>query len=196
MLLQVLSPSSWWKSRQVFFWALLYRAFSPAFQLPLSVMQGHFHLANPDTGQRRFRTRWWTYRSTLPIKQASPPHRASPVAQTVKCLSTMLETRLRSLGQEDPLEKEMATHSSTNAWKIPWTEELGRLQSMGSQRVRQDWATSLHFYFTSLLLPISESSTKKIKLFPHVIESSRFNFTRPLGFSQEKVIAAFPGSSY
>ena len=47
------------------------------------------------------------------------------------------------LSQEDPLEKEMATHSSTLTWKIPWTEEPGRLQSMGSQRVRHDWATSL-----------------------------------------------------
>ena len=48
-----------------------------------------------------------------------------------------------SLGREDPLEKEMAIHSSTIAWKIPWTEEPGRLQSMGSQRVGHDWATSL-----------------------------------------------------
>ena len=56
----------------------------------------------------------------------------------VKCLSIMRETWVRSLGQEDPLEKEMAIHSSTIAWKIPWTEELGRLKSMGSQRVRHD----------------------------------------------------------
>ena len=56
----------------------------------------------------------------------------------VKRLSTMRETRSRSLGQEDPLEKEMASHSSTIAWKIPWTEESGRLQSMGSQRVGHD----------------------------------------------------------
>ena len=54
----------------------------------------------------------------------------------VKRLPAMQETWVRSLGQEDPLEKEMATHSSTLAWKIPWTEEPGRLQSMGSQRVR------------------------------------------------------------
>ena len=67
----------------------------------------------------------------------------SLVAQTVKRLSTMQETRVRSLGWEDPMEKEMAIHSSTIAWKIPWTEEPGRLQSMGSQRVRHDWATSL-----------------------------------------------------
>ena len=52
---------------------------------------------------------------------------------------------LTSLGQEDPLEKETATHSSTLAWKIPWMEEHGRLQSTGSQRVGHDWATSLHF---------------------------------------------------
>ena len=58
---------------------------------------------------------------------------ASLVAQMVKYLPTMQETRVRSLGREDPLEKTMATHSSTLAWKIPWTEEPGRLQSMGSQ---------------------------------------------------------------
>ena len=51
-------------------------------------------------------------------------------------LPAMLETLVRALGQEDPLEKEMATHPSTLAWKIPWTEEPGRLQSTGSQRVR------------------------------------------------------------
>ena len=64
--------------------------------------------------------------------------RASLVAQTVKRLSAMLETWVRSLGWEDPLEKEMTTHSSTLAWKIPWTEEPGRLQSMGLQRVGHD----------------------------------------------------------
>ena len=63
---------------------------------------------------------------------------ASLVAQTVKCLSTMWETRVQALGWEDPLEKEMAIHSSALAWKIPWTEEPGRLQSMGSQRVGHD----------------------------------------------------------
>ena len=60
------------------------------------------------------------------------------MAQVVKRLSTMQETQVRSLGQEDPLEKEMAIHSRTIAWKIPWTEESGRLQSMGSQRVRHN----------------------------------------------------------
>ena len=56
----------------------------------------------------------------------------------VKHLPTRQETRVQSLGQEDLLEKEMATHSSILAWKIPWTEEPGRLQSMGSQRVGHD----------------------------------------------------------
>ena len=57
------------------------------------------------------------------------------MAQTVKHLPAMRETRVQFLGQEDPLEKEMATHSSILPWKIPWTEEPGRPQSMGSQRV-------------------------------------------------------------
>ena len=56
----------------------------------------------------------------------------------VKHLPTMLETGVQSLGQEDPLEKGMATHSSTLAWIIPWTEEPGRLQPLGSQRVRHN----------------------------------------------------------
>ena len=60
------------------------------------------------------------------------------MAQTVKRLSTMRETQVQSLGQEDPLEKETATHSSTLAWKILWTEEPGRLQSMGSLQVGHD----------------------------------------------------------
>ena len=59
--------------------------------------------------------------------------RASLVAQTVKRLPAMLKTWVQSLGWEDPLEKVMATHSSTLAWKIPWMEEPGRLQSMGLQ---------------------------------------------------------------
>ena len=60
------------------------------------------------------------------------------MVQTVKHLPTMRETRVRSLVWEDPLEKELATHSSILVWRIPWTEEPGRLQSMGSQRVGQD----------------------------------------------------------
>ena len=62
----------------------------------------------------------------------------SLVAQMVQCLPTMRETWVQSLGQEDLLEKEMSTHSSIFAWKIPWMEKPGRLQSMGSQRVGHD----------------------------------------------------------
>ena len=67
------------------------------------------------------------------------------LSQMVKYLPTMWATRVRSLGWEDPLEIEMATHSSILAWRIPWTEEPCRLQSMGSQRVGHNWATSLSF---------------------------------------------------
>ena len=63
---------------------------------------------------------------------------ASLVAQMVKNLPAMPETRVQSLSQEDPLEKGLATHYSNLAWRIPWTEEPGRLQSMESQRVGQD----------------------------------------------------------
>ena len=69
------------------------------------------------------------------------------VVQKVKHLPSMQETWVRSLGQEDPLGKEIATYSSTLAWKIPWTKEPGRLQSMGSQRVGHDWATLLSLFF-------------------------------------------------
>ena len=74
-----------------------------------------------------------------------PEVRTTLVAQIVKHLPTMWETWVQSLGWKDFLEKEMATHSSILAWKTPWTEETGRLQSMGLQRVGHDWATSLSF---------------------------------------------------
>ena len=80
---------------------------------------------------------------------------SSLVAQWLKHLPPMRETQLRSLGREDPLEKEMVIHSSILAWRIPWTEKPGRLQSTGSQRVGHDWATSLTHQqedFLSILL--------------------------------------------
>ena len=70
------------------------------------------------------------------------PTWASLVAQRLKRLPPMQETQVQSLGQEDPLEKEMVTHSSILAWRIPWMEKPGRLQSTGSQRVGHDWVTS------------------------------------------------------
>ena len=74
----------------------------------------------------------------------------SLAAQRLKRLPEMWDTWVQSLGREDPLEKEMATHSSILAWRIPWTEEPDGLQSMGSQRVRHDWATSLSFLLLHL----------------------------------------------
>ena len=81
------------------------------------------------TGSQRVRHNWMTFTS---------------VAQILKSLPAMWETRVQSLGWEDPLEKGMATHTSILARKIPWTEQSGGLQSMGSQRVRHDWATITH----------------------------------------------------
>ena len=79
----------------------------------------------------------------------------------VKRLPTMRETWVRSLGWEDPLEKEMANHSSTLAWKIPWTEKPGRLQSTGLKRVGHDWATSLSLSFHSLSQGFSGGTSGK-----------------------------------
>ena len=67
-----------------------------------------------------------------------------PGGSVVRNLPAMWETQVRFLGWEDPLDKEMATHSSILTWRIPWTEESGRLQSMGSKRVRHDRATNLY----------------------------------------------------
>ena len=67
-----------------------------------------------------------------------------PCGSAVKNLPSMLESRVRSLGWEDPLEKEMTTHSNVLTWEIPWTEELGGLQPMESQRVKHDWATNAY----------------------------------------------------
>ena len=74
----------------------------------------------------------------------SPTTWASLVAQTVKSLSAMQETRVWSLGQEDTLEKWMATHSSVLVWEIPWTEEPGGLQFMGSQKSWTEWLSLSH----------------------------------------------------
>ena len=78
------------------------------------------------------------------VVSESKHYSTSLVAQRVKHLLAMRETWVWSLGREDPLENEMATHSSTLAWKIPWTEKPGRLQSMGSQRAGHDRVTSPH----------------------------------------------------
>ena len=73
-----------------------------------------------------------------------PSSKEFPVAQMVKNLPVMQETTVESLGQEDPLDKGMATHCSILAWRISWTEKPGGLQFMGSQRVKHDWAANMH----------------------------------------------------
>ena len=83
----------------------------------------------------------WNYLSKVVIG-------ASLVAQKVKNLPAMRKTQVRSLGREDPLEKRMATHSSILAWRTLWTKEPGGLQSVGSQRVRHDWAANTFTLFT------------------------------------------------
>ena len=95
--------------------------------------------------------------------------RASLVAQRLKRLPAMQETWVQSLGREDPLEKEMAIHSSILAWRIPWTEELGGLQSMGSQRVGHNWATSLSLHFhpnVSSTGPGTDRHSRKSTFYP------------------------------
>ena len=99
---------------------------------------------------------WYTKPMTSDAKRTAMEHTCSMilqhslVAQRLKRLPATWEIWVRSLGWEDPLEKEMAIHFSILAWRIPWMEELGGLQSMGSQRVGHDWATSLSQTYFSM----------------------------------------------
>ena len=117
----------------------------------------------------------------------------SLVAQMVKCLPAVQETWVQSLGWEDPLQKEMATHSSTLAWKIPWTEEPGRLQSMGSQRVGHDWETPL-----SLSLSSHTTNNGRIRIQPTDLSLSQYakknslkNEKRNSSFAQLSLTASY-----
>ena len=102
---------------------------------------------------------------------------ASLVAQLVKNLPAMQERWVQSLVQEDPLEKEMATHSSTLAWRIPWTKEPGGLQSMVLQRVGHDCATNFHFQRLEKYFPLM-SSIAFIKIHTlNVVTRSQTNFS-------------------
>ena len=89
--------------------------------------------------------------------------RASLMAQTVKNLPAMQETWVQSLAQEDPLVKELATHSSALAWRIPWTEKPGRLKFMGSKRARYDWVTNFHFSLSDVTYMWNPQNTKRKK---------------------------------
>ena len=104
----------------------------------------------------------------------------SLVAQMVKNLPAMLETWVQSLGQEDPLEKKMATHSSLLAWKIPWSEEPGRLQSVGSQRIRHDWGTNFLSLHSIIIFDDAFPSGIDLHLFRQLRERSKV-FTKSFG---------------
>ena len=109
------------------------------------------------------------------------------VTQTVKRLPTMWETRLWPLGWEDTLEKEMAIHSSTIAWKIRWIEEPGRLQSMGSQRVGHNWATSLLLrYNTHTTIVMLSKCTVYGFYHIHRIGNHHYCFSKKRDFSLQK----------
>ena len=97
----------------------------------------------------------WSQNKGWGPKQKSLGFQASPVAQLVKNLAAMWETQVQFLGLKDPLEKEMATHSRSLAWRIPWIEKPGGLQSMGSQTVRHNCVTitSLHRDLREILWP-------------------------------------------
>ena len=111
------------------------------------------------------------------ISQWKDGHRAFLVAQTVKNLPTVQKTQVRSLSQADPLEKEMATHASILAWRVPWTEEPGKLWSTGSQRVGHKWETNtLHLLWNSVYYRASQVAL--------VVKSATANAgdTKRLGF--------------
>ena len=116
--------------------------------------------------------------------------RASLVAQMIKHPPAIQKTWVQSLGGENPLEKEMATHSSILAWRISWTEEPGGLQSMGSKRVGHDWATNTHF---NLIYKLERIYSFIPQVFKHFLSAK--HYSRSCGFSHGE--NKFPyGSSF
>ena len=101
----------------------------------------------------------------------------------VKNLPAMQETPVQSLGWEDPLEKEMVTHSSTLAWKIPWTKEPGGLWSIGSPRVGHDWVTNTHIYRHTCMcvcMYIHTYSCIHTHLHTHTLHTHTHTYTHPI----------------
>ena len=122
-------------------------------------------------------------------------HMDFPVAQMVKNLPALWETQVQSLGQEDPLEKGMATHSNILAWRIPWTEEPGGLQSMGSQRVGKYGATNtnqhLHvcpkLYRSDLFFLITLPFPSRVPCFISVLPHGKSAWNIALKSKTEKI---------
>ena len=120
----------------------------------------------------------------------------SLVAQRLKHLPPMRETRVRSLAWEDPLEKEMATHSSILALRIPWTEEPGGLQSAGSQRVGHDWVTLLtYFRYADDTTLMAESEEELKSLLMKVREKSE-KVGLKLNIQKTKIVTSGPITSW
>ena len=120
-------------------------------------------------------------------KKISLWHWNSLVAQMVKRLPAMWETQVWSPGQEDPLEKEMTMHSSTLAWKIPWMEEPGKLQSLGSQRVRHDSETSFSFFHDTGLAFLCKKKGQRLR-----DSGTNFQLTLPCVCSREEYFKNSP----
>ena len=112
---------------------------------------------------------------------------ATLVAQMVKRLPAMQETRVWSLGQKDPPKKKMAAQSSTLAWKIPWMEEPGGLQSMGLQRIGHNWVTSLSFFLSWEWLSVNEVGEVGRSLIIKLLESHDRLKENSLPFSRKPV---------
>ena len=117
-------------------------------------------------------------------------HWASPVAQCYRGHLLTQEMRVRFPGQEDPLEEEMASHSSILVWRIPWTEEPGGLQSMGSQRVRQALMTEPTHRYISLWWNIKNISTHDY--FIYIPELYIFKLLQSLSFSNLGIVEILP----
>ena len=118
---------------------------------------------------------------------------ASSVAQMVKNVPAMEETQVWSLGQEDPLEKGMAIHSSVLAWRIPWIEEPGGLQFRGSQRVRHSWTTNISLFWYQLLSlrQMKKEKVSRVWLFATpwtVAHQARLS----MGFSRQEYWSGLP----
>ena len=130
-LFQTLSPF-----RKLVFWGFVLHMFPE--ELAVECLLSARALVSSEGGHSPLCLPLWGGVCLWCFESLSRPFQIFPGGSVVKSPPAMQETQVRSLGQEGPLEKEMATHSSVIAWRTPWTEDLGRLQSMESQRVRHD----------------------------------------------------------
>ena len=183
---------SWWRRKKaiivqiVVWWDRLYEQFGNACTVPLAFQVNFF------SGGAGSKIPW--RRGML----HTPVFLGFPMAQLVKNLPAVWETWVRSLGCKDFLEKEMATHSSIFAWKIPWIEEPGRLQSTGSQRVGQEWALTytVILHWDTKQAWLRSHSTENLLCLGPILSSQGFFFLMSRSFSRESryVSAKHPSS--